>query len=325
MTDVRQWLLEPDDPTIRYLSLIHLEGLAPDNPLVREAKARIMLQGTVPEILSRQAGDGSWYEGDRFYTDKYKGSVWNLLLLAELYADKEDPSVKKACEYVLDQSQDRESHGFSIQYSPRFQGGLPSMVIPCLTGNMVYSLNRLGFGSDQRVKNAIEWIVKYQRADDGLYRDEPDAKYLRLSECFGRHSCHMGVVKSLKALAEIPEAMSSPEIKEKIQQLAEYLLSHHLYKKSHDLESMAKPGWLRFGFPLMYQTDILEILEIFMQLGIRDPRMEAALEIVRNKADSGTWILENSFNGKTTVAIETKGKPSKWITLKAMRILDHYR
>ena len=77
----------------------------------------------------------------------------------------------------------------------------------------------------------------------------------------------MGVVKALKALAAIPVHKRSDDVKSTIDAAAEYLLIHHIHKRSHDLSRVSKPGWLRFGFPLMYQTDILEILGILTALG----------------------------------------------------------
>ena len=132
----------------------------------------------------------------------------------------------------------------------------------------------------------------------------------------------MGVVKSLKALSVIPKDQRTIEIDKKITELSEFLLLHHIYKKSHDLNAVAKPGWLRLGFPLMYQTDILEILEILTDLGVKDHRMNDAFEMVKKKQDKdGKWILENTFNGRMITKIEVKGKPSKWITLRAANVL----
>ncbi len=88
---------------------------------------------------------------------------------------------------------------------------------------------------------------------------------------------------------------------------------------------MAKPGWLKFQFPLMYQTDALEITGLLLDLGCRDPRLEEAVELILSKQGSGgKWPLEATFNGKFQVDIESKGKPSKWITLNALRVLKGF-
>ncbi len=72
----------------------------------------------------------------------------------------------------------------------------------------------------------------------------------------------------------------------------------------------------------MYQTDALELLDILTKLNIKDKRMDEAVDIVIKKQDDdGRWILENTFNGKYLIDIEKKGQPSKWITLRALRVL----
>jgi hypothetical protein len=185
---------------------------------------------------------------------------------------------------------------------------------------------RFGYLDDPRVQHGIGWITNYQRFDDGKYIDLPkDWPYKGHKACFSSHSCHMGVVKSLKALAEIPDNKRNKAVKDTINKAVDYLLLHHIYKKSHDLSKPSKAGWLRLRFPHMYQDDILEILEILTKLRVHDERMQDAVDIVVSKQDEqGRWILEDTFNGRFITNIETKGKPSKWITLNALRMLKKY-
>lgn len=91
--------------------------------------------------------------------------------------------------------------------------------------------------------------------------------------------------------------------------------------QSHDLARESKPGWRRFGFPLTYQTDVLEILSIPAKLGLSgDGRAREARDLVASKADApGRWKLERTFNGKYVVDIETRGEPSCWVTLRALQ------
>lgn len=323
---VIEWLLEEENPSIRFFTLTSLLGKSEDDPTVKSAKKAIMEKGIVPKILDMQNADGSWGSPERFYTDKYEGAVWTFLILAEMAADPEDQRIKNACEFILGHSRDPESGGFSHAQSVKTQSGLTSGVIPCLTGNMVYSLIKLGCFNDERVQKGIEWICRYQRADDGEEGFPVGKIYERYKTCWGRHSCHMGVAKTLKALAAIPESERNSEVSNKLSQLFEYFLKHHIYKKSHNLEEVSKPGWLKFGFPLMYQTDVLEMLGIFADLKIRDPRLEDAIGIVKGKKnEDGLWMMDNSNNGKMIVSVEKKGKPSKWITLKALKVLREYR
>ena len=149
-SEVLSWLLEPDHPSVKYFALRDLCGLRESDPQVREAKAAIMADGPVPRILAQQKAGGYWgIEADFYIRAKYKGTVWSLILLAELGADGADPRIRNACEFMLRWSQDRQSGGFSYVGSAS-GGGFHSGVIPCLTGNMVWSMLRLGFKEDPR-------------------------------------------------------------------------------------------------------------------------------------------------------------------------------
>lgn len=182
---------------------------------------------------------------------------------------------------------------------PGSQGGRHSDVIPCLTGNMVWSLLKLGYKEDERVREGIEWIARYQRFDDGIATKPKGWPYDRYEMCWGTHSCHSGVVKALKALSAVPAKQRNKGIKDAIIRGREYILSHHIYKKSHDLKVVSKPGWLKLQFPLMYQTDILEVVGILFDLGTNDDRMKDAIERIASKQDgNGQWNLEATFNGR---------------------------
>lgn len=321
--DPTDWLLEDDNPSVAYLTRVNLLGESDADPSVRRARRAIMSTGVVPAILAKQDRD-SWNAPGRHYTDKYTGTVWQLIILAEHCADGNDDRIRKACQYLFTCAQDKESGGFAVHPSAQ-GGGRHSEILPCLTGNMVWSLIRLGYLDDPRVRAGIDWIVKYQRFDDGIPNPPAGWPYDRFEVCFGRHTCHMAAAKALKALAEMPEGGRTDEVRKTIAQGTEYFLAHHVFKQSHDLAKVSKPGWLKFQFPLMYQTDVLEITRILLDLGCRDRRMEEAVDLILSKQDeNGRWILENTFNGKFQTDIETKSQPSKWITLHALEVLKKY-
>ena len=187
---------------------------------------------------------------------------------------------------------------------------------------MTFSLIRLGLLDDPRVQRAVDWITTYQRFDDGDGDAPTGWPYEPYEMCWGRHTCHMGAVKALKALAEIPAERRSSAVTRTLADGTEYPARHHVHRRSHDLTRDSRPGWRRFGFPLMYQTDVLEILGILTGLGVHDARMDEALALVAAKRDAqGRWKLESTFNGRFIVDIEDKGKPSRWITLRALQVL----
>lgn len=318
------WLLAEENPSVRYLTLAELMAVPQDKRAI-EARKAIMERGAVPRILAKQKKGGYWGEQDDFYIRaKYRGTTWQLIILAELGAEGNDERVRKAVEFMLRISQDRESGGFAYRGSLG-RGGQHSGVIPCLTGNMVWSMIRLGYLDDPRVERGIDWLTRYQRFDDGIAQAPKGWPYERWANCWGKHTCHMGVVKTLKALAEIPEKRRSLEVRLTIKHAVEYLLQHHVYKRSHDLSKIAKPKWLKLGFPTMWDSDALEILGLLTQLGYRDPRMQEAVDLVFSKQDEQSrWVLENTFNGRFQVDIEEKGKPSRWVTLKALKALKQF-
>ena len=321
--DPIEWLLEKDNPSVRYFTLTDILGKPRDDPVVKKTKEEIMKIGVVPKILDRQEDGGYWGNpGDFYIRSKYKGTVWQLIILAEYGVDVRDRRIKKACEFIFKCSQDIISGGFSYKSSKIGTGGSHNGVIPCLTGNMVWSLIKFGYLEDKRVKHGIECITNYQRFDDGIYKSPKGWPYDKFERCWGKHTCHMGAVKALKALVEIPASKRSKDIKNTIKKGAEYILKHHIYKRSHNLNLISKPELIQLGFPLIWKTDILEILEILTKLGYRDKRMQEALDLLISKQDDqGKWKLESTFNGRVLVNIEKKGKPSKWVTLNAIKVL----
>jgi hypothetical protein len=336
--DPTEWLLEKDNPSVRYFALIDILERLENDPEVIESKREIMKTGVVPKILSEQRNGGYWETPENFYRAKYKGTVWQLIVLAKLGAEGKNEQVKKACEFIFENSQDRESGGFSTSGSEN-KGGSHDRVLPCLTGNMVWSLIRFGYFEDPRVQKGINWIVTYQRFDDGIEEKLKGWPYERQGHphCWGYthtrhvHTCHMGVVRALKALAEIPSEKRSEDVVKTIENGAEYMLKHHVYKRSHDLNRVSNPNWLKFGFPYLWQMDVLEVLEILTKLGFRDKRMQEAVDLVISKQDErGKWKLENlpspqgTFYKNFSAIIEQKDSLSKWITLNALKVLKGF-
>ena len=325
--DPTEWLLEEDDPSVRYFTLRDILDRTEDDRTVQKARREIMQRGTVPDLLDRQRQPAYLHAFPRFYTDKYEGLVWSLIVLAELGADV-NPQIREQCEYLLANSQETRDGGFSMHAAQKTGGGRITEVIPCLTGNMVWSLIHFGYLDDPRLQRGIDWITRYMRFNDGV-EDVPQVPpYDRFEMCWGRHVCHMGVVKALKALSAIPqERRTTGEVNDTIQKATEFLLIHHIYRRSHDLSRTSRPGWLKFGFPLMYQTDALEILDILTGLGVQDSRMQEAVDIALAKQDDmGRWRAENTFGSdRLLVPMGKKGNQSKWITLRAMRVLKRYR
>lgn len=323
--DPTEWLLGEDNQSVRYFALRELSNKTPIDSEVISAAQAIMRQGLVPQLLEIQQTPAYIATLPRFYTDKYRGLIWQHIVLAELGADRND-QIAVQCEFLFNNSQELQDGGFSQSAAAKTGGGRVSEVIPCLTGNMVWCLIRFGYLDDPRVQKSIGWLTRFMRFNDGIENDPQDPPYNHYEMCWGKHTCHMGVVKALKALAEIPSEKRTAAVSETIEKAVEFLLIHHIHKQSHNLNRVSKPGWLKFGFPLMYQTDVLEILDILTSLGVRDSRMDEAVSIVLSKQnDKGRWHIENTYaNDRLPVSFGEKGEESKWLTLRAMRVLKRF-
>lgn len=316
------WLLEDENPSVRYFTLTNLLAVPKSDPVSNNSYKSIYSDGPVPKILEKQNPAGYWDEPENFYVrGKYRGTVWTMLLLAELGVDGEHEKVHQAAEFLFNFVQDPESGAFT--YRSHNGVPVPGATIPCLTANMCWCLIRFGFLEDSRLKSAIQWLTTYMRFDDGCGMPPSSYPYQGKENCWGNHTCMMAVVKTLKALSQIPPDKRSEGVRSTIDSGVEFILTHHLYKRSHNLDEVANPQWLRFGFPLMWNIDVLEMLSILLELGITDWRMGDSMELIRSKRNQeGIWLQESSFNGRFQVRIEAKSKPSKWVTLKALNALN---
>ncbi len=100
--DPTGWLLEDENPSIKYLTLREILEKSESASEVKSARRNIMENGVIPKILAKQAPGGYWEKEEDFYVrTKYKGTVWQLIILAELWADRDNPRIKKTCEFIL--------------------------------------------------------------------------------------------------------------------------------------------------------------------------------------------------------------------------------
>lgn len=317
--DPLPWLLEEDleNPSIRYFVLRDLLGKSERNKDVRDAQKAIMESGPVPKILDAQDTEGFWVKPGGGYSPKYQGTVWQILLLAELGADPEDGRVRAGCEYLLNNS--IASNGaFSAHPKP-----VPSGVIPCLNGNLIYALQKLGFGEDPLVRGAIEWQIQ-------AITGEGDFQYLRSGTTGPKFACSAndaqpcgwGANKVLRALSLMPVNERTPEIEQAIRIGADFLLERDPAEANYPFTGRVSSTWFKFGFPLSYWSDVLETTAVLLDLGYAgDPRLENALQYILEKQDAqGRWKLENSMN-RMWFEVEKKKEPSKWITLRVLRVL----
>jgi hypothetical protein len=253
---------------------------------------------------------------------------------ARLGIDRTNDKVAEACEFIQFQ---QDNGGFSSDnknsalreygYQRRKGKQLTSQnefvailvfesQLSCLTGNMVAALIRLGYAEGPRVKKALEWLVRVQNKDGGWL-----CPYWK-AHVRDKHGCFLGAICSMEAIREVKKESLTKEMKEAISQGAEFLLMHKLFKADHHDYKVINQAWLQLSFPWFAGYNILRGLDVLTKLGyVNDDRLDDAVEILLQKRQSnGAWILENSPEGRMQANIETKGQPSKWITLIALRM-----
>jgi hypothetical protein len=313
------WLLESSNPGVRFWALLDLEGRRRDDPDVLEAQERAMGYPLVKAILAGQRPGGWWAEERDMYLPKYTATTHSLLILAELGA-KRTPAIERGVEHVFRFQRDS---GHFLTYLPATEKGRASAVKDgcCLDGNILYYLIHFGYLDDPRTGRLIDFAVGYHDGAEAGWRCR--SYPIDPAGVFAKN-CYMGAVKMLRALSTIPVQQRSAEIKAIIGREVENILENGVYRylRNPDGTRKEKAGWKRFGFPLFYQSDALEVLDTLARLGVRDERMRPAVDLVLSaRQPDGRWLLGNTFNGKMWADIEEKGRPSKWMTLRALRTL----
>jgi hypothetical protein len=320
------WLLEDDAPGVKYLVLRDLSDLPEDNPELKQASHAAHKDGPISVYLDQMNTEGYWERPGAGYNPKYRSSVWSIISLAQLGASIEmDERIEKAVNYILDNA---------LTSGGQFgAGGTPSSTADCLQGNLLSALNDLGC-EDERLDMAFEWMARTVTGE-GLAPNN-DRKATRryyagkcgpIFECGSNNKlpCAWGAAKVMLAFSKLEPAKITEIIEPAIQQGLDFLFSVDPAEATYPSGWAPKPSgnWWKFGFPVFYVTDILQVVEALIGLGFaRDARLENAISIIENKQDEqGCWPMEYSYTGKTWVDFGEKKKPNKWVTIRALRVL----
>jgi hypothetical protein len=324
--DAVSWLLEKEDPGVRYLALRDLQDLSSDDHGLKSARTAAHRHGPIAAILAEMDQAGLWVEPGPGYNPKYRSTVWALIALAQLGASiKEDKRIASACAYFLDQAL---TAGGQITAS-----GAPSGTADCLQGNLCWALRELGC-DDPRLEQAFAWMARTVTGE-GLapVSDRQAAVRYYAGKCGplfacgsnNRLPCAWGGVKVMLAFSQIPVKQRTPLMKRAIKQGIDFLFSVDPATATYPTGFSSKPSqsWWKFGFPVFYVTDVLQIVEALAALGYgRDKRLANALTLIRNKQDDqGRWSMEYDYAGKTWGTYGRKKEPNKWVTLRAARVL----
>lgn len=320
------WLLEKENSGVRYLALrdiMQLPGDDPDFVVAREIAHR---EGPIATVLDAMHPEGYWEKQGPGYLPKYTSTVWSIILLAQLGANIDlDPRIQVACLYLMEHAFNEDG-----QFS---SNGPPSGTIDCLQGNVCAALLDLGY-EDLRLDSAFEWMARTVTGEGLAPLGDKKARLRYYAgkcgpvfACGANNglSCAWGAAKVMLAFSKLPVSQRTPLVEDAIQQGIEFLLGVDPLDANYPSGWNAKPSgnWWKFGFPVFYVTDILQIVEALVGLGLgADLRLKNVLKYISSKQDQdGRWPLEYDYAGKTWYNFGTKKQPNKWVTYRAVRVL----
>ncbi len=301
---VINWLTQ-GDPAIRWQSMRDLQGKSPE---VYEAeRAKTITAGWGAKLLELQDADGKW--SGALYSPKWISTTYTMLLLKRFGLPGGNSQLSKACKILLDK-------GFYTD------GGINYFKVlnhseTCVTGMILGILSYFGY-EDTRLETIADWLLDQQMRDGGW-----NCKSFEGATHSSLHTT-ISVLEGLRDFTNFNTYKSSP-IKKAIERGCEFILLHKLYISDRTGE-IIDPKFTRFSFPPRWRYDILRGLDYFCSIDLKyDARMDNALELVLKKRTSdGMWKLQNNHHGRVYFSLEEAGKPSRWNTLRALRILNKY-
>jgi hypothetical protein len=309
---VIDWLLEANEPSMRYLALTQLMGRGNRDEEVMEAKASIGRVGWAASLLSRQDRRGWWASPESLYRPKYISTNWMLLVLADLGMTKEDPRIGTACDGWI-KSFAKKDGGFGMD------GSKSSHL--CVVGNTARALVKMGYVDHPSVRSSFKWMVKNANKNGGW-------------SCFGSGR-NLDSWEPMSAFAAYPRQKWTKGMNVVVEKGAEFFLQRELHIQGDDY-----PPWYRFHYPVHYYYDMLVGLDFMTALGFGDDRrLGFALSLLKKKRLSdGRWKLDaihpdveggmaewyskHPTKVPTPLALEKVGEPSKMITLRALQVLN---
>ncbi len=308
---VIDWLLD-SDPSIRWQVLRDLTD-APAEEVAAE-RTRVCTEGAGARLLALQADDGRW--GGATWNRGWDSTMHALMLLRDLGLDPASDQARRAVGLVRDRvtwqgcgPQECNGHAF-------FEGE----VEPCINGQVA----TVGAYFGQDVRSIVDRLLGEQLLDGGWNCEAPERS---MRSSFNTTIC------VLEALLEYERAGNgAPAVTEARLRGQEYALERRLLRRRStsqviERDRKGNTSWTRFAFPTWWHYDVLRGLEYLRSAGITpDERMAEAIELVASKRDGDwRWLLDTRYPGVMPIDMdEGEGRPSRWNTLRALRVLRWY-
>ncbi|HEV2519781.1 MAG TPA: hypothetical protein VGX00_04070 [Thermoplasmata archaeon] len=309
--DVVDWLLEEEQPSIRYRTLTELVGRGRRDREVRDARQQILKTGWGREILDARTPTGLWADGPSQYTPKYVSTHWRMLVLSDLGVTRSDPGIAELSE--------RWMEGFAAR-GGKLGGNSRGTPHHCVSANMARALIRLGYADDPRVRRTLAWLSETADPRGGW-------------SCWGIGR-NLDSWEALSAFAIYPRSAWTARMRSSVEGGAEFFLARELHR-----QGPRYAPWYRLHYPVHYYYDLLVGLELLSSLGHgHDPRLGTAIAwLQRKRRDDGRWNLDavhpdveggpadwfrkHPKQRPIAWSPETPGRPSKMVTFRALKVL----
>jgi len=301
---VLRWLLK-GDISIQYQ--VHRDLLSTDRNDIRQ---RISKEGFGVRFLSKRKADGNW--GIKFYQPKWTSTHYTLLDLRNLGIAPDNPLIKESIEIILQNEKANDGGILPI--------GKTQLTDLCINGMFLNYASY--FKTNERdLKSVVDCILAQIMPDGGFN--------CRSNRYRTVHSSLHTTLSVLEGITEYELNNYTYRLKEliKAKNLAiEFILIHQLFL-SDKTEEIIKKDFLKFSYPRRWRYDILSALDYFQHAKVKwDDRMKPAIQILLKKQNKdSTWNVQAKHHGQTHFDMEKAGKPSRWNTLRALRILKHFK
>jgi hypothetical protein len=298
---VIHWLLD-SDPSIRWQVMRDLMDESPE--VVASERSRIGSEGWGSRLLELQRPDGQW-AGGPCMTPGWKATTDTLVLLSHLGLSPTSEHARRAIGRVRDNC----TWGAEFGNSPFFEGEVEA----CINGRVLAFGAYFGEASDQ----LADRLLREQLADGGWNCEAPPSK---------RSSFH-STICVLEGLLEYEKAKgTTTAVTGARLRGQEYLLERSMFR-SLSTGAVIDPDWTQFSFPTYWHYDVLRGLDYLRKAGVLpDQRVALAIDLVEKKRDEyGRWPLENPHAAEFDFEMDDgAGKPGRWNTLRALRVLHWY-
>jgi len=297
--DTIDWLLD-SDPAIRWQVMRDLTDASA--AAIAAERARIPHEGVGAKVLASQGSDGAWHRAN---TPEWLPTLFTMQLLRATGVDRSEPAVQSAIAALQAGFRWHEVHGAK----PFFDGE----VEPCINGGAL----AIGAYFGRPAESLARRLVGEQLEDGGWNCEAPKST---------RSSYHTTICV-LEGLLEYERAVdSASDIASVRRRAEEYLLTRSLFRR-RSTGGVASPEFLKFEYPPRYKYNVLRALDYFRDAGVQpDARMDEAVQVVKkSQQPDGRWLLDGTHNEALAFPFaESVGEPSRWVTLRALRVLRWY-